>query len=91
MALCRGSYVIMGILRDKSATNKVYGMTIQEIQSAEQVSKPNTIHKRIQEMAKLGWLAEGLKAGRAKTYFLTEKGSAQLPEKIKKEMENDGK
>lgn len=79
--LNRCAYVILGILRTKNATDKVHGLTIAEISALERVSKPNTIHKRIKEMKENGFVDDGVKAGKAKTYYLTEKGLNILPEK----------
>lgn len=83
MDLNRCAYTILGILRTKKATDKVHGVTVKEVTALERISRPNTIHKRIKEMQSSGYVAEGVKAGRAKTYFITELGLALLP--IKKE------
>ncbi|EXG86140.1 Winged helix DNA-binding domain [Clostridium sp. ASBs410] len=82
MELNRCAYVILGILRSKNAIDKVHGLTIAEISSLEKVSKPNTIHKRIKEMKETGFVDDGVKAGKAKTYYLTEAGLSILPEKM---------
>lgn len=87
MELNRCAYTILGILRTKKATDKVHGVTIAEINALERISRPNTIHKRIKEMQSLGYVNEGVKAGRAKTYFITESGLVLLP--IKKEDNED--
>ncbi len=87
MDLNRCAYTILGILRTKKATDKVHGATIKEITALERISKENTIHKRIKEMQSLGYVDEGVKAGRAKTYFITKSGLALLP--IKKEDNED--
>lgn len=83
MELNRCAYTILGILRTKNSVDKVHGLTIEEISSLERVSKPNTIHKKIKELQSEGYVEEGVKAGKAKSYFLTERGSNLLP--IKKE------
>lgn len=81
--LNRCAYTILGILRSKNAVDKVHGLTIAEISSMEKVSRPNTIHKKIKEMQSLGYVKEGVKAAKAKSYFITTKGCEILP--IKKE------
>lgn len=83
MELNRCAYTILGILRAKNAIDKVHGLTITEISSLEKVSRPNTIHKKIKEMQSAGYVQEGVKAGKAKSYFLTDRGNSILP--IKKE------
>lgn len=83
MELNRCAYTILGILRAKNSTDKVHGLTIGEISDREKVSKPNTIHKKVKELQSEGYVQEGVKAGKAKTYYMTEKGTNILP--IKKE------
>lgn len=86
MELSRCSYTILGILKKRNAIDKVHGLTIEEISSFEKVSKHNTIHKKTKELQKQGYVQEGVKAGRAKTYFVTQMGVDILP--IKKEEED---
>ena len=83
MELSRCSYTILGILKKRNATDKVHALTISEISSFEKVSKHNTIHKKVKEMQLQGLIEEGVKAGRAKTYFATTKALEILP--VKKE------
>jgi DNA-binding PadR family transcriptional regulator len=83
MELCRCSYLILGILRAANAADRIHGLTISEIRSFERQSKPNTIHKKVKELESSGFISEGVKAGRAKTYYLTSAGAAELPEKQK--------
>lgn len=86
MELSRCSYTILGILKKKNATDKVHALTISEISSFEKVSKHNTIHKKVKEMQDKGLIDEGVKAGRAKTYYATSKALNLLP--TKEEHEN---
>lgn len=81
MELSRCSYTILGILKARNSIDKVHGLTISEISSMEKVSKHNTIHKKIKEMEIQGLVKEGVKAGRAKTYYATDKALELLPEK----------
>ena len=90
MELCRSSYLILGILRAANTADRVRGLTIVEICGFERQSKPNTIHKKIKELEASGLVSEGVKAGRAKTYYLTGAGAAMLPEKQTKK-ESEGK
>jgi len=84
MGLCRCSYLILGILRAANATDSVHGLTVNEIHSFERLSKPNTIQKKIMALAASGMVSEGVRAGRAKTYFLTGEGMKELPDKTQK-------
>lgn len=87
MELSRCSYTILGILNKRNATDKIHGLTIGEISKFEQVSKHNTIHKKVKELEEKGYVSEGVKAARAKTYFLTDLGKSILPI-IREETEN---
>jgi predicted MarR family transcription regulator len=81
MELCRCSYLILGILRAANAADRIRGLTISEIRGFERQSKPSTIQKKIRELESSGLISEGVKAGRAKTYYLTGAGAMILPEK----------
>jgi predicted MarR family transcription regulator len=85
MELCRSSYVILGILRAASAADRVRGLTIGEIGGFERQSKHNTIHKKVKQLESAGLVSEGVKAGRAKTYYLTGAGASELPNKTEKQ------
>jgi DNA-binding transcriptional regulator GbsR (MarR family) len=91
MELCRHSYLILGILRAADAADNIHGLTVNEIQGFERLSKPNTIHKKIKGLESLGLINEGVRAGRAKTYYLTSKGFGELPEKKRKEKNTNEK
>jgi DNA-binding transcriptional regulator GbsR (MarR family) len=69
-------------LRAANATDKIHGLTITEISGFERLSKPNTIHKKVKVLESSGFISEGAKAGRAKTYYLTAEGVTKLPEKL---------
>jgi DNA-binding PadR family transcriptional regulator len=90
MELCRCSYLILGILRAADATDRIHGLTVNEIHGFERLSKPNTIYKKIRELESSGLISEGVRAGRSKTYFMTSEGSGLLPDKYRKEnIENE--
>jgi DNA-binding transcriptional regulator GbsR (MarR family) len=72
--LNRCGYAILRILKTEHATDKAHGLTVEEITEMEKVSKSNTIHKKIKEMQSQGYVEEGAKAAKAKTYFLTTRG-----------------
>lgn len=87
MELNRCAYTILGIMRMKKATDKIHSLTIIEISNYEKISKPNTIHKKIKEMEKNGLVQSGVKAGKAKSYFITSKGLNLLP--VKEDIGNE--
>jgi hypothetical protein len=74
----------LGILRAADATDNIHGLTINEIHSFERLSKPNTIHKKIKALEASGLISEGVRSGKAKTYYLTSEGSGKLPDKLPK-------
>lgn len=81
MELNRCDYVILAILKSENATDMMYGRSIYEIKDSEKVSKIGTIYKEVKKLQKFGYVAEGVKAGRAKTYYLTKEGINMLPDK----------
>ena len=89
MELCRSSYVILGILRAANATDSIHGLTVSEIHSFERRSKLGTVHKKIKRLESYGLICEGVKAGRAKTYYLTDSALSLLPEKQQKHERED--
>ena len=84
MELNRCDYVILEILKSENAIDMMYGRSIYEIKDSEKVSKIGTIYKEVKKLQKYGYIAEGVKAGRAKTYYLTKEGINMLP--VKKEI-----
>lgn len=79
MELSRCSYTILGILNKRNSIDKIHGLTINEISIFEKVSKRNTIHKKVKELEEKGFVSEGVKVARAKSYYLTELGRSILP------------
>lgn len=90
MNMDRTSYIILALLSKEGAVNEINSFTIDEIASREQCSKRNTLQKKIKILEKEGLLSEGLKVGRAKSYYITEEGIALLPVK-KEEILNESK
>ena len=84
MQLNRCDYTIMEILKEKDAINPVRGLTSYEISAIEQITNLFTIQKKIKKLQELGYLAEGVKAGHAKTYYLTDVGVEMIPSTLYK-------
>ena len=71
----RLGFIILSILRQEGATNKLSSMTVREIASAEEFGiKENTIFKKIKDFEQSGYIGRGLKEGRADTFFITPEG-----------------
>ncbi len=81
MELSRCSYTILALLQKNDMTNKARGFTIDEIMIREKLSKRTTIHKKVKELQKYGYVDEAAKAARAKTYYITEAGLSILPKR----------
>ncbi|EOS46603.1 MAG: MarR family winged helix-turn-helix transcriptional regulator [Lachnospiraceae bacterium] len=71
----RLGFIILSILRQEGATNKLSSMTVREIASAEEFGiKENTIFKKIKDFEQSGYICRGLKEGRAATFYITPEG-----------------
>ena len=71
----RLGFIMLSILRQEGATNKLSSMTVREIASAEEFGmKENTIFKKIKDFERSGYIGRGLKEGRADTFFITPDG-----------------
>lgn len=71
----RLGFIVLSILRQNGATNKLSSMSVQEISDTEEFGyKPNTIFKKIKEFEEGGYIGRGLKEGRADTFFITSAG-----------------
>lgn len=71
----RLGFIVLSILRQNEATNKLSSMSVQEIADTEEFGyKPNTIFKKIKEFEEGGYIGRGLKEGRADTFFITAAG-----------------
>ena len=73
MKLDRGSYLILAIMRKCGAADFIQALTINEIAEKERISKANTIYKKVKHLQKAGYIKEGVKVGRAKRYYTTQK------------------
>ena len=81
--LCRNSYLIMAYMHKFKALHKARGLTIDEINAKVETVKSNTMHKKIKILESAGFIKQGVKSGRAKTYYLTESGVSEIPEDMR--------
>ena len=71
----RLGFIILSILRQEGATNKLSSMTVREIASAEEFGiKENTIFKKIKDFEQSGYICRGMKEGRDSTFYITPEG-----------------
>lgn len=77
--LDRLDFVILSILKNNGAVNRLSSMTIREVACAEDFGwKENTIFKKIRDFETSGHVGRGLKEGRANTYYITPEGCGYL-------------
>lgn len=74
MELTRLMYDILSILKEDNYVDQFHSLTIYELQEMIKKYKPNTIYKSIRSMENLKLIQKGVKAERAVTYYITEKG-----------------
>lgn len=71
----RLGFIILSILHQEGAMNRLSSMTVREIASAEEIGmKENTIFKKIKDFEQSGYIGRGLKEGRADTFYITPEG-----------------
>ena len=75
----RLGFIVLSILKQNGAMNKLSSMTLHEIADAENFGmKENTIFKKLKEFEGFGYIGRGLKEGRADTFFITPEGCKVL-------------
>lgn len=71
----RLGFLILSVLSKNNAVSRLSAMTVREIAEAEEFGyKENTLFKVITEFEAEGFVAVGLKEGRAKTFYITDRG-----------------
>ena len=75
----RLGFIILSILRQNSADSRLSAMAVSEIVGSEEFEyKENTIYKKIKEFEAAGIVSQGLKEGRAATFYITPGGIQYL-------------
>lgn len=75
----RLGFIVLSVLKQNGATNRLSSMTVREIVDAENFGmKENTIFKKIKDFEMAGCVGRGLKEGRAHTFFITPEGCKVL-------------
>ena len=75
----RLGFLVLSILSRYEAFGKASAMTIKEITDAENLGyKGNTVYKKMTEFEMAGYVAHGYQEGRARTFYITEKGKEFL-------------
>lgn len=75
----RLGFLILSVLSKNKAVDPLSAMTAREIAEAEEFGyKDNTLFKTISDFETKGFVAAGLKEGRAKTFYVTDRGGELL-------------
>ena len=81
----RVGFLILSVLERSEADSKAAAMTAIEMSEVEYFGyKPNTIFKRFIELEKKEYVAQGYKDGKAKTFYITERGKEFLKNEWKR-------
>ena len=79
----RLGFIVLSILKQNGAENKLSSMTLREIAAAEDFGlKENTIFKKIKDFQTSGYVGKGLKEGRADAFFISW-GGLDMLEKVR--------
>ena len=73
MELNRLDYVIMKLLKKKNCTSHFESMTLQEIMSVTNTSRPTT-YRKMMNLCQHGYVGKGCKSTNADTFYLLPKG-----------------
>lgn len=77
--------LILSVLEKSEANSKASAMTVNELSETEAFGyKPNTFFKKCTELESEGYIAQGYKEGRAKTFYITDKGKEFLKNEWKR-------
>lgn len=79
MELNRLDYVILMLLKKQNCTSHFKSMTLQEIISVTNTSRPST-YRKMMKLVELGYVKKGCKSTNADTFYLTEKSMELLKE-----------
>ena len=75
MYVSRLDYIILKLLESKSAKSPLVGMTINEIEAElDSIAANITLYKRVKTLIKQEYIAKGVKAGKADTFYITDAG-----------------
>lgn len=73
MELNRLDYLIMKLLKKKKCLSYFESMTLHEIMSVTNTSRPTT-YRKMMNLVKLGYVKKGCKSTNADTFYLVKKG-----------------
>lgn len=75
----RLGFLVLSVLVRNEANSNASAMTAIEVSETEYFGyKSNTIFKKFTELEKKGYVAQGYKDGKAKTFYITEQGKEVL-------------
>lgn len=75
----RLAFMVLSVLKNNDAMGRLSAMTVREVAGAEDFGwKEDTLSKKIRGFERSGYVAQGLKEGRANTYYITPEGCGYL-------------
>lgn len=81
----RSGFIILSILERCGAGGRLSAMTVREIAQAEDIGmKENTVFKKVKGFEGDGYVARGMKEGKAGTFYITDRGREWLEEERRK-------
>lgn len=78
--MTKKDFAILHVLINNECFTEMYSMTIKEFQLD---MKPSTIKRKILDLVQEGYIKNGLMDGKAKTYYISEKGVKIYKEEVK--------
>ena len=85
-AMDRAGFILLSVLEKSGASSRLSSMTVREIAQEEEFGvRENTIYKKLKAFELAGLVGQGLKEGRAATFFLTGEGRPRLEEERSRE------
>ncbi len=75
-------YAVLNVLNEQEANSKLKAISIADILEELSVNE-KTLARRIKAINEQGYIEQGLKVGKAYTYYITESGKNILEEALK--------
>lgn len=71
----RLGFLVLSVLLTNGADNRMASMSLKEIMQTEDLDvRENTLFKKLRDYENQGFVKEGMKDGRANTFYITEAG-----------------
>ena len=82
----RSGFILLSVLEKSGALSRLSSMTVREIAQEEELGiREGSIYKMLKAFELAGLVGQGLREGRAVTFFLTGEGRRRLEEERSRE------